>query len=277
MGTKIGYHITPKQLIHIVVLFMVFPSCTKEESEITIINNSACNVNSESTFFNDIEKSKHNYTYDANNLEMGYLYFDEGRLEIEHKNYKHDNFGNIIYKEVFKEGNLDQTISATFLNIDKPLSESISTINNKGVAITEYTYNVNNYLTRVLKYGYHELTSDTFVSYEEKNFRHDSYGNVTYKEFYNGIGELKHNQINTYIGLDKPLIETMNWQNGTVRTTEYTYNEKEWLIGTKVTQDGQLYWETKNYQQNDNGHPTFYEFHGQYIAQIILTYHCYNM
>lgn len=245
----------------LVVFSIIFIGCSKEDATPTGVLGPVDSLNTICkplmVLHEDVRLSYsilQEWLYNSDGNETGYKYSIGGQLMEENKNYRHDQYGNVIYYESFSpNGAKTMSLTSTYLKYEKPLTRNIDYSGVLDVNVEEWTYNSDGN-----ENGY-KRSKNNVVTFENKNYQHDQYENVVYYEsFEEGIPTYKFTR--TFLGYNKRLTKQMEYvQTGQVRLVQWTYNSERFEIGIKNYLDKVLTSENKNYQHDEFGNVTYYE------------------
>ncbi|MFM7023078.1 MAG: hypothetical protein ACKOXB_08875 [Flavobacteriales bacterium] len=218
------------------------------------------------------------YTYNSTGGSTGQSSTFNGSLTSTNKNYQLDSKGRVLSYDIYdKNNNKTQEISYTYNNDGKILTYTYKSL---GVGaftmVTTYTYNGSGTESGIVV-TYNNTTQST-----NKNYQHDSKGNVTYYEVYDQSNAKLYEYTKTYNSEGKILTLQAKAFIGNKNTTvnTYTYDSSGRENGNTTTVNGSLFSTVKNYQYDSNGNNTYNETYDKdnvKTSTYSATYNCLNM
>jgi hypothetical protein len=191
------------------------------------------------------------WEYNSQGWEIGYKEITINNSIIEHKNYEHDNNGNILYYEEFINETLNSTRRRTYSTDNLITSDSV--FNSQGELIRYETWTYNSNLLTNYKFLIPQPDQTVHLHKEHKNFQYDKNNSLVQYDVYNSnrhdlITKLSYNEKGLLISECSDRV----WDNYTHEVL-YEYDNQCLLTDEKTIISGELNFHYTNYEHNSNG------------------------
>ncbi len=197
------------------------------------------------------------WEYNSKGWEMGYT--EEGGVLIEHRNYQHDNRGNVVFYERYTDGILRNTKKRTFNEYKLVTSDSLFNELNEAIQIELWGYdgqNLTNY-----KWLVPQNSGEDHVHLEHKNYKYDENNRLLSYDVYKSK---THDLTTTYHYDPRGILYSIKservWDEYVLEEL-MMYNEDCLTSDLKIMIRGELRYHFTNYAYNENGSYVYREFY----------------
>jgi hypothetical protein len=249
--------------LYLTIIGFISVSCNKEDSIQETLTpcphqEEIFNLKSQSRSYSSGSEHLNVWEYNSQDWEIGYKEYTDNNLVVEHKNYNHDNNGNIIYYERFVNQSLNRIIKRTYTGNNLMTSDSV--LNSQGSLTSYKCWKYNSHLVINYKWIILQPNHPDHLHEEYKNYRYDDNNLIQYDVF----DDNGHNLTTTLTYNEKGLLNSKRsdrvWDNYTIEE-KYEYNNHCLLTDKKIIIRDELSFHWTNYEHNSNGSYIYREAH----------------